>query len=137
MLTLYCTCMKAWFDHIWTMRSQEWDTHLQKDIRLLEGVQKFSLRMCSKDYDMNYEVLLQSFQLPEQSTRRLYFRLSLMFKIVDESFFSSQYFCTHELDIRSCKTLHVSSTFCSYQFLLLFICASQYFCMECFAWVCN
>ena len=88
MLTLYCTCMKAWFDHIWTMRSQEWDTHLQKDIRLLEGVQKFSLRMCSKDYDMNYEVLLQSFQLPEQSTRRLYFRLSLMFKIVHESFFS-------------------------------------------------
>lgn len=67
--------------------SQVWDPHLQKDIRLLEGVQKFALRMCRKDYDMNYEDLLQSFQLPELSTRRLYLRLSLMFKIVHESFF--------------------------------------------------
>ena len=46
------------------------------------------LRMCSKDYDMNYEDLLQSFQLPELSTRRLYLRLSLMVKIVHEIFFS-------------------------------------------------
>ena len=51
--------------------SQVWDPHLQKDIRLLEGVHKFALRMCRKDYDMNYEDLLQSFQLPELSTRRL------------------------------------------------------------------
>jgi len=28
------------------------------------GVQKFALRMCSKDYDMNYDDLLLSFQLP-------------------------------------------------------------------------
>ena len=33
--------------------SQVWDPHLQKDIRLLEGVQKCVLRMYSKDYDMN------------------------------------------------------------------------------------
>ena len=99
--------------------------------------QHYNFRYCTV-LSMNYEDLLQSFQLPELSTRRLYLRLSLMFKIVHESFFfPSQYFCTHELNITSCKTLYVSSTFCSYQFLLLFICASHYFCMECFAWVCN
>ena len=43
--------------------------------------------MCSKDYDVNYEDLLPSFQLPELSTRRLYLQLTLMFKIVHESFF--------------------------------------------------
>jgi len=41
-----------------------------------------------------------------------------MVKIIHESFFS---FC------------------CPYQFLLLLICAPHYhyFCMECFAWLCN
>jgi len=38
--------------------------------------------MCRKYYDMNYEDFIQIFQLPELSTRRLYLRLSLMFKIV-------------------------------------------------------
>ena len=81
--------MKAWSDHIWSMLPK-YGTHMhpQKDIRLLEGVQKFVLRMCSKDYDMNCEDLLQTFQLPELPTRRLYLRLSLLFKIVHESFFS-------------------------------------------------
>ena len=50
--------------------SQVWDPHLQKDINLLEGVQKIVLRMCSKDYNMNYEDLLQSFELPELSINR-------------------------------------------------------------------
>ena len=66
--------------------SQVWDPYLQKDIKLLEGVQKFALRVCSKIYDNSYEDLLDTFQLPELSTRRLYLRLSLLFKIVHESY---------------------------------------------------
>ena len=66
--------------------SQVWDPYLQKDIKLLEGVQKFALRVCSKNYDNSYEDLLDTFQLPELSTRRLYLRLSLLFKIVHESY---------------------------------------------------
>ena len=53
---------------------------------LLEGVQKFALRVCSKNYDNSYEDLLDTFQLPELSTRRLYLRLSLLFKIIHESY---------------------------------------------------
>ena len=67
--------------------SQVWDPYLQKDIKLLEGVQKFALKICSKDYDSSYEDLLDTFQLPELSTRRLYLRLSLLFKIVHESYY--------------------------------------------------
>ena len=112
--TLYCTCMKAWFDHILSMLPK-YGTHTSKRISIcLRESQKIVLRMCSKDYNINYEDLLQSFQLPELSTKRLYLRLSLMVKIVHESFFPSKYFCSHELNIMSCKTLHVPSTFCSY-----------------------
>ena len=32
----------------------EYASHLQKDIKLLEGVQKFALRICSKSYDSSY-----------------------------------------------------------------------------------
>ena len=67
--------------------SRVWDPYLQKDIKLLEGVQKFALRICSKSYYMSYEDLLDTFQLPDLSTRRLYLRLSVLFKIVHESFF--------------------------------------------------
>ena len=61
--------MKAWFDLEYA--SQVWDPYLQKDIKLLEGVQKFALRVCTKNYDNSYEDLLDTFQLPELSTRRL------------------------------------------------------------------
>jgi len=48
------------------------------------------------------------------------------------------YFYSSKLNIISCKHyMHVSATFCLYQFLLLLICASHYFCMERFAWLCN
>ena len=39
---------------------------LQKDIKLLEGVQ-----ICSKNYYMSYEDLLDTFQLPDLPMRRL------------------------------------------------------------------
>ena len=61
--------------------SKVWDPYLQKDIKLLEGVQKFALRVCSKNYDNSYEDLLDTFQLPELSTRRLYLRLALLLRL--------------------------------------------------------
>ena len=84
--------------------SQVWDPYLQKDIKLLEGVQKFALRVCSKIYDNSYEDLLDTFQLPELSTRRLYLRLSLLFKIVHESYhFRSNIFIPMSSTLRYAK----------------------------------
>ena len=55
--------------------SQVWDPYLQKDIKLLKGVQNFALRICSKNYDSSYEDLLDTSQLPKLSTRHYFSRL--------------------------------------------------------------
>ena len=34
-------------------KSQVWGPHLQKDIKQLEGVQIFGLRICAKQWDLN------------------------------------------------------------------------------------
>ena len=52
-----------------------WDPHLQKDIGTTRGSPKFALRICSKNY---YKDLLDTFQLPELSTRRLYVTIPFM-----------------------------------------------------------
>ena len=62
--------------------AQVWDPHLQKDKILLEGVQKYALRICSKQWHLSYDELLQKFHVPKLSTRRLYFRLATMFQII-------------------------------------------------------
>ena len=41
-----------------------WSLHHSKDINKLEAVQKFTLRMCSKDWGANYSHLLSQYQLP-------------------------------------------------------------------------
>ena len=67
--------------------SQVGNPYLQKDIKLLEGVQKFAVRICSKNYDSSYKDLLDTFELPEIFYSRLCLRLSLLFKIVHESYY--------------------------------------------------
>ena len=62
--------------------SQVWNPHLQKDIGQLERVQKFALRMCAKQWDIEYTDLLNYFNLPSLVNRRRYLSLSTMYKIV-------------------------------------------------------
>ena len=45
-----------------------WDPHLQKDIKSLETVQKFALKICSKQWDQGYDGLLELFSLPSMET---------------------------------------------------------------------
>ena len=37
-----------------------WDPYLKKDIALLEDVQKFALKVCTKSWDQDYSTLLYS-----------------------------------------------------------------------------
>ena len=62
--------------------SQVWSPYLQKDIDCLEGVQKFALRMCSKQWKVGYHNLRASFGVPSLSDRRLYLNLCMMYKII-------------------------------------------------------
>ena len=60
-----------------------WNPHLNKDIEKLEKIQKFALRLCIKQWDMEYTTLRSTCNLPTLRTRRKYFILCTMYKIVN------------------------------------------------------
>ena len=66
--------------------SQVWNTYKTGEINSLEGVQKFALRMCTKQWNSSYNDLLQLCSLPTLQQSRLYLDLHTMFKIVQGLF---------------------------------------------------
>ena len=64
-----------------------WDPHLIKDITKLENVQKFAMKMCSKQWDLGYQDLIELSQLPTVQNRRLYLRLCTLYKIIHGYFY--------------------------------------------------
>ena len=61
-----------------------WDPHLAKDIKLIEDVQKFALRVCSKTWNADYESLLKSCNLPSLSDRRKFQKLCQLYNILTD-----------------------------------------------------
>ena len=61
---------------------QVWDPHLKKDIQVLENVQKFALRVCSKSWSSDYATLLDTLSMPTLSDRRETLKLCLLFNIL-------------------------------------------------------
>ena len=62
-------------DRISNIAAPVWDPHLQKDIDKLEKVQKFALRMCTKNWMAGYDDLLTCCNIPSLKTRHLYLKL--------------------------------------------------------------
>ena len=58
------------------------EDELNKDTSALEKVQKFGLRICSRNWNASYQELLDTFHLPSLENRRLYLSLSTFFKII-------------------------------------------------------
>ena len=56
--------------------------HLVKDIRSLENVQQFGLRICLKNYHVSYEFLLDFFKIPSLQNRRLFLSLCTFYSIL-------------------------------------------------------
>ena len=75
---LYLSLVRPHLDYA----AQIWDPHLQCDINSLESVQRFALKVCSKQWDAGYNELLDMFRLPSLQNRRLYIKLCYLFKIV-------------------------------------------------------
>ena len=63
---------------------QVWHPHLVRDIAKLERVQKLVLRLCTKQWTLDYSTLLSLCNLPSLETRRKYFCLCTMYKIVNK-----------------------------------------------------
>ena len=58
-----------------------WDPHLAKDILAVEKPQKFALRVCCKDWQANYDLLLSRCGISHLSSRRQFLTLCMLFNI--------------------------------------------------------
>ncbi len=67
-----------------------WNPHLSKDIQKLEGVQKFALRMTSRDWSGSYATLCNMFNVPTLADRRKYFILTYCFKYLNSGVYSTR-----------------------------------------------
>ena len=61
-----------------------WDPYLAKDIEAIEKVQRFGLRTCLKQWDLNQEELLQVANVVSLASRRSQAKLNHLYKIVNE-----------------------------------------------------
>ena len=109
----YALFLTLWFDYAWNRHLRYiWDPFLLKDIKKLEDVQKFALRICSRQYQDN---LLNVFQVPTLSNRRQYLSLCTFFNIVKQLrvFSSSLYPTTLCTVLASSPSPCLRSSFCS------------------------
>ena len=75
--------------------AQVWSPYMVKDIELLEKVQRFALRMCSRNYNLSYEELLDLFKIPSLHNRRSFLSLCTFYNIIHGFVF----FPSHSLPI--------------------------------------
>ena len=60
-----------------------WDPFLKKDTALLEDVQKFALKVCTRAWDSDYDSLLTMSQLPSLQARRHQAKLCHLYNIIN------------------------------------------------------
>ena len=78
LLQLYLSLARPILDYA----CQVWHPDLIKDIQKLESVQKFALRLCTKQWNLDYESLLMICNILTLTARRKFFCLCTMFKII-------------------------------------------------------
>ena len=66
--------------------SPVWDPHCVSQIGVLEKVQKFSLRMCLKAWNIPYDSILERTALPSLEKRRKLLKLIFLFQILNGSY---------------------------------------------------
>ena len=59
-----------------------WDPHLIKHTALLERVQKFALKVCTKLWNSTYNSLLSQTDLPRLDQRRVQLKLSFLYQVI-------------------------------------------------------
>jgi hypothetical protein len=83
LLQLYISLIRPCLEYA----CQVWNPHLVKDVEKLEKVQKFALRLCVKQWDLDYSSLLFVCNVPTLATWRKYFNLCTMYKIINQQMF--------------------------------------------------
>ena len=81
MLQLYLSLVRPHLEYA----AAVWSPHLKRDIALIEGVQKFALRMVYGDWGASYDHLLSLSNLCTLEERRVVMRLSVLYQILNGS----------------------------------------------------
>ena len=79
MLKLYLSCIRPDLEYA----IPAWDPHQQGLINSLEAVQKFTMRVCTKQWSSNYSALLNAHGVPSRRKRRLILKLSYLYNILN------------------------------------------------------
>ena len=83
--TLYCSFIRPHLEFA-CLSSSVWSPYLAKDIIAIERVQKFALRVCLKDWSLEYDEALDLSNLPSpMGMRRDHAGLCYMFNIVHQN----------------------------------------------------
>ena len=89
MLRIYVTYIRPHLEYAY----QFWDPYTTKGIQSLESVPKFACKVCLKQWDMNYESMLEQLDLTPLSQRRKLLKLITMYNIVNGTvYFPTGYF---------------------------------------------
>ena len=103
--------------------SSLWDPYQLKDIKKLEDVQSFALKLCTKQWFSNYQFLLYQLSLPKLSSRRKISKLLLLFKFIHNILFIS----SNILNFQNSSSSHFCFSHHLNQFFLVFL-LSKHFC---------
>ena len=79
MLKLYLSCIQPDLEYA----IPAWDPHQHGLINSLEAVQKFAMRVCTKQWSSNYSALLNAYGVPSLRKRRLILKLSYLYNILN------------------------------------------------------
>ena len=79
LIKLYCSFIRPHLEYA----SIVWNPGLKGEIDALESVQKFALRMCTRQWDLSYNELLTCTGLPSLRARRTQACLCHLFKIIN------------------------------------------------------
>ena len=62
---------------------QLWDPYTDKGTQALESAQAFACKVCLKQWDMDYENMLEQLELTSLSQRRKFLKLTTMYNIIN------------------------------------------------------
>ena len=108
--------------------SPVWNPYKAGDVRLIEGVQKFALRICTKNWNESYETLLDMCQLQSHEDQRIFIDMSTMFKIVHNMMcFPSDIFCPHHTNLRVTRLTSIQAQAPQLYFQPIFAHTNQFY----------
>ena len=117
-----------------------WDPHQKTNSHKIEKVQKFALKICTKLWNMDYDSLLDTVDLPSLSTRRLYLKLSYLYQVINGNFKFpdpplERRICP--LNLRSTKIYSLKDQFAEQMHMRTLFSQKQYLCGMNYHWSCR